>query len=77
MSVQILKKIRETTGLKNYGIHKRIASYGCKITLQGLDGYDKATARSIRIDVLNALERLCIENGIAKEVFWNWIKEEG
>lgn len=76
MSVKILKNIREATGLKNYGIHKAIQAMGCKITLQGLDGYDKPDARSIRIDVLECLEVLCEKHGISAEKFRKWRKDD-
>jgi len=78
MTVKILKKVRDFTGLKNYGIHKKIQEMGCRITLQGLDGYDRDEARSIRVDVLSCLERLCCEeNALPRETFWGWVQADG
>lgn len=78
MSVEILKKVRDFTGLRNYGIHKRLQEKGCKITLQGLDGYDRTEAKSIRVDVLTCLESLCCEDfDLPRTKFWDWVKADG
>lgn len=73
MGVKLLENIRKATGLRNYGIHKAIQAMGCKITLQGLDGYDRPEAKSIRIDVQKCLKQLCEDHGIPREKFEKWI----
>lgn len=77
MGVKLLTNIRQATGLKNYGIHKALKSMGCSITLQGIDVYDKELTRSIRLDVLHCLEKLCCDfHGIRREKFAEWVKED-
>lgn len=76
MSVEILGKVRKVTGLKNYSIHKRLLELGYDITLQGLDGYDKPTARSMRLDILAGLEDICCgDHKLPRSQFWAWLDE--
>lgn len=75
MRMEILGKVRKVTGLKNYSIHKWLRDHGYEITLQGLDGYDKPTAKSMRLDILAGLEDICIAHGLPREKFWSWLNE--
>jgi hypothetical protein len=77
MGMQLMKKIRDFTGMKNYGIHKHLKNeLGIKISLQGIDAYDEPTARSMRLDVLIGLEELCHWKKLPRARFWDWIREE-
>lgn len=76
MSVDLIKKTRKNTGLTNYSIAKALRSRGVEITVQGIDSYEKLTARSMRLDVLCGLEALNCEHGVSHSQFWSWITEE-
>lgn len=58
MSVKIIKKVRDLSGLKNYGLMKRLRELGVEVTTQGIDGYERETARSMRFDVLSGLRKI-------------------
>lgn len=69
--MEFMKKIRKVTGLKNYGLHKKLVERGYKITLPGLDHYDQPTSRSIRKDVLAGISDICCdEYGMSRPDFW-------
>lgn len=58
MSMKLIKNIKDTTDLKNYGIMKKLRELGIEVTTQGIDGYEKVTARSTRLDVLCGLRKI-------------------
>lgn len=72
--MQLLEKIRAVTGLKNYGISPKMRDGpGVLITIQGLDAYDRDTARSMRLDVLCGLRRI---TGLSWSEFGKWLDDE-
>ena len=73
MSVKLIKKVRDITGLKNYGIMKALRDKGVEITTQGVDGYERDTARSMRLDVLTGLKRI---SGLSWNEFGKLIDQE-
>lgn len=74
MGMQLLEKIRTKTGLTNYAISPKMRD-GPKvaITIQGLDAYDRETARSMRLDVLCGLRKVA---GVSWSEFGKWLDEE-
>ncbi len=73
MSVKLIEKIRHRTGLKNYGIQKALRAVGCDITTQGIDSYERETARSMRLDVLVGLKEV---SGLNWEQLGKLLSEE-
>lgn len=73
MSVKLIKKVRDTANLKNYGIMKALRDLGIEVTTQGIDGYEKETAKSMRLDVLSGLRQI---SGKSWEDFGEWIDQE-
>jgi hypothetical protein len=73
MGMKIIKKVRDTKELKNYGIMKALRDIGVEVTTQGIDGYEKDSARSMRLDVLSGLRRI---SGVSWEEFGGWIDPE-
>ncbi len=76
MEMQLLEKVRETTDLTNYGLSKALRDIGVEITTQGLDHYDKSASRSMRLDVLSGLYRLCAKEGVTEKQFLTWVNKE-
>ena len=58
MIMNLLKKIREISNIKNYSLKKRLDDFGVEVSVTGLDGYDKPTAKSMRLDILCGLRRV-------------------
>jgi hypothetical protein len=58
MGMKLLEKIRKAAKLTNYGIAKELNNMGVKITIPGVDAYERDTAKSMRLDVLCGLKRL-------------------
>lgn len=53
MVMKLMEWIRKVTGSKNYSLSKDLRNtYGIEISVPGIDGYDKDTAKSMRLDVL-------------------------
>lgn len=73
MGMKLIKKIKDTKDLKNYGIMKALRSRGIEITTQGIDSYEKPDARSMRLDVLCGLRKL---SGLKWADFGKWLDEE-
>lgn len=71
--MKIIKKVRDSADLKNYGIMKKLRDIGIEVTTQGIDGYEKDSARSMRLDVLSGLRRI---SGVSWEEFGAWIDSE-
>ena len=76
MGMQIIKRVREITKLTNYGISKALRENGIEITTQGIDSYEKETARSMRLDVLSGLLELCIAKGLTDKKALGLIRDE-
>ncbi len=57
MRMRFLERIRDWAGKKNYGLMKACREVGVEVTTQGLDGYDKENARSMRLDILCGLRK--------------------
>ncbi len=76
MDMDLLKKIRDATELTNYSISKGLREIGVDITTQGLDHYDKSGSRSMRLDVLYGLFKLCQKNGVNEKQFMQWLGRE-
>jgi len=73
MAMDLLGKIRKVSKLTNYGIAKALNASGVKITIPGVDSYERPEARSMRLDVLCGLRRL---SGKTWEDFGKWLDEE-
>lgn len=73
MGVKLISDIRVLTGLKNYGISKNIRELGIPITTQGIDSYEKESAKSMRLDVLCALRQI---SGKDWEIFGEMLDRE-
>jgi hypothetical protein len=59
MGMRLVKTIRDALKVKNYGLSPKLRDeVGVEITVQGLDGYDKDTAKSMRLDVLCGLRKV-------------------
>ena len=71
--VELLQKVREITNLTNYGISKELRALGIEVTTQGIDHYSKAGSRSMRLDVLGGLYRLCAKKGVGAKQFMEWV----
>ena len=59
--MKCFKKLKEITGLTNYGLRERLRERGYKISTQALDNYDKDTATGVRGDVHVAFDELAEE----------------
>jgi hypothetical protein len=73
MAMKIIEKIRKVTGLKNYGLMKALRDLGVEVTTQGIDGYERETARSMRFDVLSGLRKI---SGLSWNEFGKLIDDE-
>lgn len=73
MGMELLKKIKKAAKLTNYGIAKELNEKNVKITIPGIDAYERDTAKSMRLDVLVGLKRL---SGKSWDVFGEWLEEE-
>lgn len=73
MGMKLISKIRNLTKLKNYGIAKTLKTQGVEVTTQGIDAYERPTARSMRLDILCGLRRL---SGKSWEEFGKWLDDE-
>lgn len=73
MGMNLIKKVRDSKQLKNYGIMKALRELGIEITTQGVDGYEKPTAKSMRLDVLCGLRRI---TGLSWVAFGKLLDEE-
>lgn len=73
MGMKLLQKVRDQTGLKNYSIAQRIRELGHEVTCQGIDGYSKDGAQSIRLAVLVRLRKI---TGLSWASFGRWLDEE-
>lgn len=69
----MLKKVKDAAGLTNYGIAKGCNDMNVKITIPGIDAYDKPTAQSMKLSVLCAMRKL---SGKGWEEFGKWLDEE-
>lgn len=58
----MIQKVRNIRQLTNYGIMKALRALGIEVTTQGVDSYEKPTARSMRLDVLCGLRRIYGKN---------------
>ena len=76
MAMKLIEKIREATGLKNYGIAKSLRALDIEATSQGIDAYEEETARSMRLAVLCRLMEICENHGIPESTFIGWLREE-
>lgn len=73
MAMELLKKLKKAAKLTNYGIAKGLNEMAVKITIPGVDGYEKDAARSMRLDVLAGMRIL---SGKDWEQFGKWIDDE-
>ena len=69
----MIEKVRESAELTNYGISKRLRNDGVEVTTQGIDAYERETARSMRLDILSGLRRL---SGLSWNQFGKLIDDE-
>lgn len=73
MGMQLIRKIREISGLTNYAISKELNQTGVQVTIPGIDAYERPTARSMRLDVLCGLRGI---SGLTWNQFGKWLDEE-
>jgi hypothetical protein len=73
MAMEIIERIRQWTKSKNYGLAKSLRTLGVDVTIQGLDGYDRETAKGMRLDVLCGLRKL---SGKSWEEFGKYLDKE-
>ena len=73
MAMELLKKIKKAVDVTNYGIAKRLNDMGVKITIPGIDAYERDTAKSMRLDVLCGLRKL---SGKSWVDFGKWLDDE-
>jgi len=73
MGMKLIEKIRNIKGLKNYGIMKHLRVLGVEVTTQGIDGYDKPTAKGMRLDVLCGLRKI---TGLSWQQFGKLLDDE-
>lgn len=71
--MKLLEKVRAKTGLTDYGISKKLRDLGVEISIPGVSGYNKANAKSMRLDVLAGLQEL---SGVSWAEFGKWLSEE-
>lgn len=73
MGMELLRKIKKAVKLTNYGIAKWLNENDVKITIPGVDAYERDTAKSMRLDVLCGLRKL---SGKDWNDFGKWLDEE-
>lgn len=71
--MQLIKKIRDKTGAKNYTLAQAIRELGTSITVQGIDAYEKPEARSMKLPVLCGLRKF---SGLSWSAFGQLLDEE-
>lgn len=76
MGMELIKKVRDITGLTNYGIAKALNKNGVEITISGVGAYEKPSARSMRIDVLLGLWALMKPHGTTATKFMAMLEDE-
>lgn len=73
MGMKLLDKIRRSREITDYGIAKELNRLGVEITTQGINSYNKPTAKSMRLDVLCGLRKL---SGNSWNEFGKWLEDE-
>jgi len=72
-----MDKIRRKLTITDYALSNNLGDLGVKITIPGVSGYNKKSARSMRLDVLCGFRKLLeIEKGMSWDDFGKWLDEE-
>ena len=73
MGMKFLSRIRKLLNETDYGLAKTLNQKGISITIPGISGYNKSSARSMRLDVLCGLRAT---SGLSWAEFGKWLDEE-